>query len=259
MHYDNFYCMEWPNGIDDHEFLLVIQYASGFFVNKSILWKCDLQGAHKQVLYGSQWINVVVATHNDTGHCGFYMTHALIVEWYWWPFMSHDIALFVQTCHICQVRQTWQIFIPSIITTPAPLFTKMYMDTMHLPWSGRFSYIVQGQCSLSHYLEFCMLRKETAQMIRDWIFQDILCCWWGTLVKIVSDNGKPFVITLDHLASKYHIKHIWISRYNSWANGIVECLHFDVQQALFKASDGTQNKWAQATQSVFWSECITPW
>ena len=42
-----------------------------------------------------------------------------------------------------------------------------------------------------------MLRKEMAQAIGDWIFQDIIC-QWGAIVKIVSDNGKPLgVFTID--------------------------------------------------------------
>jgi len=101
-----------------------------------------------------------------------------------------------------------------------------------------------------------MLRKETAHAIGEWIFQDVLCRW-GTLCEIVSDNGKPFVAALRHLEKKYHIKHIRISGYNSRANGIVERSHFDVRQALFKASDGDQNKWSQAANSVFWLERIT--
>ena len=90
-----------------------------------------------------------------------------------------------------------------------------------------------------------MLRKETAQALGDWIFQDILC-HWGTLVEIVSDNGKPFIATLSYLEKKYHVKHIWISGYNSCTNGIVERSHFDVRQALFKASDRSESKWSQA-------------
>ena len=83
----------------------------------------------------------------------------------------------------------------------------MYMDTMHLPCSAGFVFIVQGRCSLTNYTEFRALQKETTQAIGNWIFQDILC-QWGTLVEIVSDNGKPFVAALGYLAKKYHIKHI---------------------------------------------------
>jgi hypothetical protein len=66
-----------------------------------------------------------------------------------------------------------------------------------------------------------MLRKETAQAIGDWIFQDIICCW-GNLVEIVSNNGTPFIAALSHLEKRYKVKHIRISSYNSRANGIVE-------------------------------------
>ena len=97
---------------------------------------------------------------------------------------------------------------------PAPLFSKIYMDTMHLLHSGSFSYIVQGRCSLTHYPEFQMLWRETTQALSNWIFQNILC-QWGTLVKIISDNGKPFITALSHLEKKYHITHIRISGYNS--------------------------------------------
>lgn len=117
--------------------------------------------------------------------------------------------------------------VPLTIATPASLFAKMYMDTMHLKRSGGFSYIVQGRCSLTHYSEFRMLQKETAQTIVEWIFQDILCRW-GTLVRIVSDNGKPFVAALKLLEKKYHVKHIRISGYNSHANGIIKRSHFNV-------------------------------
>jgi hypothetical protein len=78
----------------------------------------------------------------------------------------------------------------------------------------QITYIVQGWCSLTGYLEFRKLWKETTQGLGDWIFQDVLCCW-GTLTEIVLDNGKHFVVALGYLESKYHVKHIQISSYNS--------------------------------------------
>ena len=246
-----------PDGLSEHELALTICYASNFFIKHNALWKCDPQGAHKRIFYHGQQTRAIEATHNDTGHRGFYATNTLITERYWWPFMGRDIAWYVRTCHICQLRQTRQIAIPPVVATLAPLFVKMYMDTMHLLRSGGFSYIVQGCCSLTHYPEFRMLRKETTQTLGDWIFQDILC-QWGTLVKIVSDNSKAFIAALSYLEKKYHVKHIRISGYNLRANGIVERSHFDIRQALVKASDGTKTKWSQVAQSIFWSECVTP-
>ncbi len=119
----------------------------------------------------------------------------------------------------------------------------MYIDMMIMPVSGQYGYIVQGRCSLSHYPEFCCLCKETAQTLGEWIFKDILCCW-GSLIKIITDNGSVFVAAINYLSQKYHINHIHISGYNSRANGIAERPHFDVHQGLFKVSDGDQKKWS---------------
>ena len=114
-----------------------------------------------------------------------------------------------------------------MVATLAPLFAKMYMDTMHIPCSNRFNYTIQGHCSLTHYPEFCMLWKENVQALGEWIFQDVLCRW-DTLVEIVSDKGKPFVAALRYLEWKYHVKHIQISGFNSRTNGIVEHSHFNI-------------------------------
>ena len=189
-------------------------------------------------------------------HKGFYVTHEIIKIHYWWPDMKADIAWYVQTCHLCQVRQTRQIYLPSMVAVPMPLFLKMYMDTMIKPMSGQYKYIVQGRCSVSHYPEFRCLWKETARTIGEWIFEDILCRW-GSLVEIMTDNGKAFVAAIGYLSKKYHINHIRISGYNSRANGIAEMPHFDVRQGLFKASNGDQKKWSQNTYSVFWADRIT--
>jgi hypothetical protein len=87
------------------------------------------------------------------------------------------------------------------------------------------------------YPEFHKLHLENAKALGDWIFEDIIC-HWGLLREIVTDNGSTFLKALEYLMKKYHITHICISGYNSHANGLVECPHFDVHQSLFKAIDG---------------------
>ena len=67
-----------------------------------------------------------------------------------------------------------------------------------MPQSGGYHLLVHGQCSLTHYPEFRMLRKENAKSIRDWLFEDILCRWGG-LSEIITDNGGPFVKASEYL------------------------------------------------------------
>lgn len=127
---------------------------------------------------------------------------------------------------------------------------------MFLPPSSGYKLCVQARCSSTHYPKFCKLRRETAQLVGTWLFEDVICRWRSP-AKIVTDNGTAFFKACKWLASKYHIKHIRISSYNSRANGIVERPHFDVHQALFKAADGNTSKWSDVAYSVFWSNCVT--
>ena len=106
------------------------------------------------------------------------------------------------------------------------------MDTMHLMPSSGYKYIIQGRCSLTHWPEWEMLRKESAKLLTTFILHNIIYNW-GTLLEIITDNGAPFIKALDYLAKHYHLRHIRILGYNSHMNGIVERSHFDVQQALF--------------------------
>src|SRR5713226_4601894 len=231
-----------PADMSDTVYSRFVRYAIRFFVQSGRLWRKEPQGSHCLVAPIQSRMAILRAAHDDVAHKGYFATNALLAIRFWWPQMQSDIIWFVRTCHLCQLRQTQNIYIPPRVATPAPLFAKVYADTMHMPKSAGFKYIVQGRCSLVHYVEFRMLRQETAVALGNWIFEDFLCRW-GTLTEIVTDNGPPFVKAIKYLAKKYHINHIRISGYNSRANGIVERSHFDVRQALYKAVDRVQSKW----------------
>ncbi len=100
----------------------------------------------------------------------------------------------MKTCHMCQIHQTDKWHIPPVVAYPAPLFSKVYIDTFHLPKSNGFKYIVHAHCSMSAYLEFKMLRHENVEGITCFIFEHIICCW-GSLREIVTDNGPTFLAT----------------------------------------------------------------
>ena len=139
---------------------------------------------------------------------------------------------------------------------PAPLFSTVYMDTMHMPSLSGYKYIVQGCCSLIYWPEWAMLSKENTVALGKWILHDIIYRW-GLLLEIITNNGPAFLKALAYLEKHYHIKHIRISRYNSHANGIVERSHFEVREAIFTACDRDELKWSGVAYSVFWAERVT--
>jgi hypothetical protein len=213
--------------MSNDEYSTFLRYCTEFFLDSGKLWWKDSHGAHKIVAPPETRINIIRSAHDDIGHKMVFAMKSLIALRFWWPNMKADIAWYIRTCHLCQIRQTRNLLIPPTVATPAPLFAKVYIDTMHMPSSGGYRYIVQGRCSLVYYPEFRMLRKENAKTLGDWIFEDLIC-QWGSLAEIVTDNGPAFIAALEYLSRQYRIRHIRISGYNSRANGLVERSHFDV-------------------------------
>ena len=144
-----------PDDISDKVYAAFLRYCAHFFMKDDRLWRKDPQGHHKLVIELNKHPTILVSAHDEAGHHGDFATRTQIVDRFWWPDLAADVAWCVKTCHLCQLRQTRNISILLVIATPTPLFAKMYMDTMHLPKSGGFKYLVQGRCSLRHYPEYC--------------------------------------------------------------------------------------------------------
>jgi hypothetical protein len=127
---------------------------------------------------------------------------------------------------------------------------------MFMPHASGFRYIVQARCSLTAWPKWHALRVETGRTLGSFIFEDILCRW-GAVREIVTDNGTTYVVVLDWLSSRYGIRHIRISAYNSRANGIVERQHRTICNSLVKACDGDASRWPAVAPFVFWADRAT--
>ncbi|KNZ72141.1 hypothetical protein J132_04422 [Termitomyces sp. J132] len=101
------------------------------------------------------------------------------------------------------------------------------------------------------------LHKENHKTIGQWLFEDVICCW-GCIAEIITDNAGQFKKVTAWIESKYGIRGIAISPYNSQANGKIERLHWNVRQALFKACEDC-TKWFWFFFHVMWSDHITIW
>ena len=101
-----------------------------------------------------------------------------------------------------------------------------------------------------------MLSKENAKALGNWTLHNIIY-HWGLLLEIIMDNGPAFLKVLAYSEKYYHIKHIRISGYKSCANGLVEQLHFEVWETIFKGCNGDELKWSNTAYSVFWVKRVT--
>ena len=167
----------------------------------------EAKGQHKLVITQEHRLFLIHSAHNNMQHHGFFATHTLLSKQYWWPHMADNISWYLQTCHACQTRQTHQVLIPPTVAMPEPSFSKVYIDTMHMPNLSGYKYIVQGRCSLIYWPEWAMLTQETGKTLGKWILHELIYRW-GLLLKIVTDNGTVFLKALAWLEKHYHINSI---------------------------------------------------
>jgi transposase InsO family protein len=139
--------------------------------------------------------------------------------------------------------------------SPALLFCRVHVDTMHMPKVAGLSYILQGRCSLISYPKFRILAKETGAAVGRFLFEDLLCRWGA--VEIVTDNRAPIMAGIEWLVKKYHITHIHILPYNKQANGIVERSHRSITESIVKACDSDITRWPTVAPHVFWADRVT--
>ena len=170
--------------------------------------------------------------------------------------MMEDIKWYLKTCHECQLCNMFKMHIPPTVPEPAPLFSKVHVDTMYMEKHGGYRYIAHARCSLSAWPEARALTAETGHTLGKFLMDELLCRWGG-LSEIVSDNGKPWVAALDWLSATYHINHIRISPYNSQAQGIVERPHLTLRESLVKACEGELKHWPKLLPYCLWADRIT--
>jgi hypothetical protein len=125
---------------------------------------------------------------------------------------------------------------------------------MFMSLAGGYRYIVQAQCSLTAWPEWCVLRVETGHTIGTFIFKEILCRW-GAVEEIVTDNGTAYVLAMHWLVDRYGIEHIHISAYNSRANSIVKWQHCTICDSIVKACKGDILRWPTVAPYIFWADC----
>ncbi|KAF8546029.1 hypothetical protein OG21DRAFT_1479725 [Imleria badia] len=83
--------------------------------------------------------------HDDLGHKGVFTVRTRLLLRFWWPMLVDNVKWFIRTCHKCQIHQTQCFHIPPTVPTIGRLFRKVHIDTMLMPQSSGYQYIVQAR------------------------------------------------------------------------------------------------------------------
>ncbi|KZO89372.1 hypothetical protein CALVIDRAFT_473548, partial [Calocera viscosa TUFC12733] len=116
-------------------------------------------------------LHVLRNVHEGIGHRGFRTVYDHLRLRFFWPKLGEDAKWYLRTCEECQKQQMRHVVIPPTVQQPQPLFFRAHCDTMFMSKSkGRYKgmrYILQARCSLTHWPEYLICRKETAEVIED--------------------------------------------------------------------------------------------
>jgi len=84
-----------------------IRRSKGFFLHdEDRLWKIEPQGKPPRlvVIDVECHSSLIAEAHNNVGHRGRDATYKTLSERYFWPNMYDEIAYFVRSCNVCQLR-----------------------------------------------------------------------------------------------------------------------------------------------------------
>jgi hypothetical protein len=235
-----------------------VRLAQRFVMYKERLYRRGASSQHRLFVEKNKRMYMMSAAHDHVGHRGFYATSQLLIKRFWWPEMEVDINWYIKTCQPCQERQQTLLKIKPTLTFTPSIFQIVHVDVMNMtPASNGCNKIVHGRDNMTHWVEARAIRKETGHTIGLWIFEDLVCRW-ACLIRMVTDNGGPFLAAARWLREKYGFEAISISPYNSQAQGAIEKAHWDVRNMLYKCL-GESNivKWYWFLAYVLWADRVT--
>ena len=247
--------MELPKGATERR--RVLTRVRKFYYGDTRLWRRN--GVQPPLLViedlEKRW-DLCKQVHDETGHRGKLPTYKNLADRVWWPRMFTFVEWYCQTCHECQVRSNYRPKIPIRPTYVRTILKKFALDTVHMPKSRKYNYIVDARDDLSGWLEARMLYDKSSIGIAKFIFEDIMCRF-GCIPQIITDNGSEFKDAVQTLVKKYNVPVIHTSAENPRANGMLEVGHRYWLDAIWKNCKGNRNKWSEWFYYAMWADRVT--
>ncbi|GBG63240.1 hypothetical protein CBR_g37326 [Chara braunii] len=142
----------------------------------------------------SRQVDVIQAMHDGLagGHRSSKGTLAKITPLYYWLGMAGMIAIYCQTCLICQERSSMRVFEPLRPTRVLGPGHLVHLDLAVMPVStDGYRYILDARDNLSGFVEAVALKKKIGRSVADWI--EDLYLRHPFVRRFIADNGTDFV------------------------------------------------------------------
>lgn len=238
-----------------------IQQTGNYYLSNNKLMRRNGRRLPLQVIFDrKKRVAILTQAHEQMGHKGEMAVGDLVKARFYWPHMRTDIHHHVASCHDCQIRSLKRMKVSPTVSTPATIFTKIYVDVMVMPKAGGFGFIVAAKDDLTGITEVAALRKNNALALSKF-FREKILFRYGMVGQVITDNGSEMRGAFNILMKRYGVNRIKVSRYNKQANGVVERGHYTLREAIVKATPrnaaGNIGPWHEYVDAAMFADRVT--
>ncbi|GBG85923.1 hypothetical protein CBR_g40736 [Chara braunii] len=208
----------------------------------------------------SRQVDVIQAMHDGLagGHRSSKGTLAEITPLDYWPGMTGMVAIYCQTCLICQERSSTRVFEPLRSTLVLGLGHLVHLDLEVMPVStDGYRYILDARDNLSGFVEAGALKKKTGRSVADWIEDFNLR--HPFVRKFIADNGTEFVNQeVLGMLKRLCVPIKLIEPYHPEANARVAGGHRTLKNMIAKLAADHLGNWPRYLKQTVFAENMTP-
>jgi hypothetical protein len=224
------------------------------------LWKIETQGKLPRlvVIDVDRRSTIVAEAHNSVGHQGRNATYKTLSERFYWPNMYDQIAYFVRSCNICQLRSRTRPIVPFSPTWNSGILRRFDLDTIHMPDGvGGMKYLLQATDPAMSWVEARAARKPNSETWAKFLYEEVYSRFGCVLLCLV-DGGSEFKGAVDILFKQYGIVVIVSSPYHPEGNGHAERSHQTLVNSILRACGKDAHRWPLYVHAGLWAmRCST--
>ena len=238
-----------------------IRRTKAFFLHDGDrLWKIETQGKLPRlvVLDVDRRSTLVAEAHNSVGHRGRDATYKTLSERFYWPNMYDQIAYFVRSCNICQLRSKTRPIVAFSPTWNSGILRRFDLDTVHMPDGvGGMKYLLQATDPAISWVEARAARKPNSETWAKFLYEEVYSRFGCVLLCLV-DGGSEFKGAVDILFKQYGIVVIVSSPYHPEGNGHAERSHQTLVNSILRACGKDTHRWPLYIHAGLWAmRCST--
>ncbi|GBG80626.1 hypothetical protein CBR_g31086 [Chara braunii] len=214
----------------------------------------------KVVCGRSRQLDVIQTMHDGLagGHRSSKGTLAKIAPLYYWSGMASMVAIYCQTCLICQERSSARVFEPLRPTRVLESGHLVHLDLAVMPVStDGYRYILDARDNLSGFVDAVALKKKTGRSVADWIEDFYLR--HPFVRRFIADNEIEFVNQeVLGMLKRLCVPIKLIEPYHPEANAPVEKGHRTLKNTIAKLAADHLGSWSKYLKQAVFSENMAP-